>query len=337
MGPFTFRFHGVIVSAALSMLVPRATSAQPTDASPSCSAGQVTSPDTAGHCCWPAQAWAESRQACLGIPQCPPGLIANGDTCVKEECPPGEQTSPDTAGHCCWPGQAWSTLRSQCAGIPQCPAGLLAAGELCAAPLPQQAPPPPPSVLPPPPPSLPPPLGRVTPALLIEGGFVGAAGSNPSLHILGANLDAGLSLRVGFQPHFPEKGGGNWHGLDLHALAGISGAGALYADGADLGMIMAEGAFEAGYEIMHFGHADDDFDQHGIGAFIGPRVGFQYSDIVLQHVDGVDPAVGAVASLLFPLLNAKERHLTNRMINFGVWVLPGTGLTFFTIGGGGAI
>lgn len=47
-----------------------------------CPAGQLTTPDTAGQCCWPAQVWSASRQSCFGTPQCPAGFITQESTCV---------------------------------------------------------------------------------------------------------------------------------------------------------------------------------------------------------------------------------------------------------------
>jgi hypothetical protein len=47
-----------------------------------CPPGQAISGDTAGHCCWPGQAWAQSRAACIGAPSCPTGFSAAGESCV---------------------------------------------------------------------------------------------------------------------------------------------------------------------------------------------------------------------------------------------------------------
>lgn len=135
--------------------------ATPSDAS--CAEGKLKGPDTAGRCCWPGQAWSSSRQACVGIPQCPAGLTAQGEDC-QVACPPGQAVGPDTAGHCCWPSQVWSRSRQVCVGLPQCPGGMLAQAESCvaeaqvAAPPPASAPPPP--AAPPPPPD----AARETPA-----------------------------------------------------------------------------------------------------------------------------------------------------------------------------
>ncbi len=42
----------------------------------------AVSPDTQGNCCWPRQVWASAQQRCVGVPECPPGLAAKGETCV---------------------------------------------------------------------------------------------------------------------------------------------------------------------------------------------------------------------------------------------------------------
>ncbi len=95
-----------------------------------CPPGQARSMDTAGHCCWPAQAWSRSRRQCVGVPQCPEGTRVEGETCVSV-CGAGQSITADTAGHCCWPGQAWSSTRQACVGIPQCPTGFEAEGQSC--------------------------------------------------------------------------------------------------------------------------------------------------------------------------------------------------------------
>lgn len=47
-----------------------------------CPAGQSVTADTAGRCCWPNQVWAASRNVCVGVPLCPEGFAAYGETCV---------------------------------------------------------------------------------------------------------------------------------------------------------------------------------------------------------------------------------------------------------------
>jgi hypothetical protein len=63
-----------------------------------CPGGQAVSADTAGHCCWPAQAWSSSRGACVGAPQCPAGMVAQGEVCapmvVAREAPAAAAGQP---------------------------------------------------------------------------------------------------------------------------------------------------------------------------------------------------------------------------------------------------
>lgn len=47
-----------------------------------CAEGRVSSPETAGRCCWPGQSWSEEHGRCSGPPSCPEGLTAEGDRCV---------------------------------------------------------------------------------------------------------------------------------------------------------------------------------------------------------------------------------------------------------------
>ena len=96
-----------------------------------CEAGKQRSPDTAGHCCWPGQAWNGSR--CVGAPiSCPAGfqIDASGERCKKKvvTCKEGKVV---VRGHCCWPDQAWSTQRNRCLGKPKCPPTHERKGEVC--------------------------------------------------------------------------------------------------------------------------------------------------------------------------------------------------------------
>jgi hypothetical protein len=89
---------------------------------PRCTGGKEISPDTNGHCCFPAQVWADGR--CVGIPsQCPPmtRLNAAGATCDLMDCMAGQKRVDGV--NCCWPGQGWSRTRSVCVGLPRCPGG----------------------------------------------------------------------------------------------------------------------------------------------------------------------------------------------------------------------
>ncbi|MCV4732777.1 hypothetical protein OFB80_33340, partial [Escherichia coli] len=48
-----------------------------------CKGGQTATVDTAGHCCWPEQAWSTAKSACIGKPRCPAGMTGKGETCVE--------------------------------------------------------------------------------------------------------------------------------------------------------------------------------------------------------------------------------------------------------------
>jgi hypothetical protein len=51
-------------------------------AAPQCPYGQSVTVETGGHCCWSGQVWSTARQACVGVPQCPPGLAPTGESCA---------------------------------------------------------------------------------------------------------------------------------------------------------------------------------------------------------------------------------------------------------------
>jgi hypothetical protein len=51
-----------------------------------CADGKTRSPATAGHCCWPGQAWSAERSACAGKPTgCPAGYGIAKSGCVKSK------------------------------------------------------------------------------------------------------------------------------------------------------------------------------------------------------------------------------------------------------------
>jgi hypothetical protein len=50
-----------------------------------CPRGQSITDDTGGHCCWGGQVWSKARETCIGIPQCPPDLQAQGEACVPAQ------------------------------------------------------------------------------------------------------------------------------------------------------------------------------------------------------------------------------------------------------------
>src|SRR5581483_9116810 len=56
----------------------------------------AASADTLGHCCWPEQAWSESRQVCVGVPRCPVGWKPQRELCVVDvpELPPAPEPPP---------------------------------------------------------------------------------------------------------------------------------------------------------------------------------------------------------------------------------------------------
>lgn len=57
---------------------------------PICQGGKVRAPD-GFHCCWPGQAWAKSRNVCIGVPiTCPDGTTLSGEDCLGTAfCPIG--------------------------------------------------------------------------------------------------------------------------------------------------------------------------------------------------------------------------------------------------------
>lgn len=67
-----------------------------------CPEGQFITPDTAGHCCWPGQVYATSRDRCVGVPTCLNGFVAEGEQCVAAAPAPtptslgGRTTVPET-------------------------------------------------------------------------------------------------------------------------------------------------------------------------------------------------------------------------------------------------
>ena len=102
----------------------------PARAQTACPPGQSVGPDTQGHCCFPAQAWSNARNQCVGIPACSAGMRAEGEACVVA-CKEGQVITAETDGRCCWPGQIWSRSRQACAGVPTCPEGTYREGTEC--------------------------------------------------------------------------------------------------------------------------------------------------------------------------------------------------------------
>jgi hypothetical protein len=55
----------------------------PSGAAGSCPTGKTVGPDTAGHCCWPGQAFSISRNVCVGVPtECPDDMHPAGEACT---------------------------------------------------------------------------------------------------------------------------------------------------------------------------------------------------------------------------------------------------------------
>jgi hypothetical protein len=178
-------------------------------------------------------------------------------------------------------------------------------------------------------------IGRTSVDAVIGGAFVLGLSSSPEFNIYGGGVEAGARVLIGFQPEFPGDEGGNWHGLDVRALGSFHGAGIVY-ENTGAGFIMLSGSLVAAYEFLHFGATDTlSGKQKGIGGLVGVRFGFQWSDIIAEEsLSGVDPTIGGVASLVFPSYDARLGDFASGCLNFGFWVLPGTNLTFLTIGGG---
>lgn len=63
----------------------------PKGAVKACSKGKVR---TQGACCWPAQGYSETKKRCVGEPECPGGMTADGEECVVARVEPEERTEP---------------------------------------------------------------------------------------------------------------------------------------------------------------------------------------------------------------------------------------------------
>jgi hypothetical protein len=98
-----------------------------------CADGKVKNADTAGHCCWEGQVWAQGK--CIGPPRaCPKGwsIDRSRDACALDACPHGMVRPPNARTECCWPGQAWSRINGVCVGAPRCPKDFELRGDTCA-------------------------------------------------------------------------------------------------------------------------------------------------------------------------------------------------------------
>lgn len=109
-----------------------------------CHTGQVRNESTEGHCCWEGQTWSEKARGCVGLAECPKGLLPthDGQDCEVAGCPTGKTPTGDG---CCWPQQRWvpdaddqgaphdhgGPKSGRCVGAPRCPDGLLIEGPDC--------------------------------------------------------------------------------------------------------------------------------------------------------------------------------------------------------------
>ncbi len=130
---------GLRLPCLIALLLALPAAAAPDD--DACPAGKVRNEDTAGHCCWEGQAWSGLYKQCVGLAECPAGLLPteDGEDCAPLECADGRVA---IGGGCCWPGQRWT---HRCAGRPECPAGRVPDGGECVAPDPDRPPPLPPA------------------------------------------------------------------------------------------------------------------------------------------------------------------------------------------------
>jgi len=78
---------GSATTPAAGEAIARAALTAPTQPDLDCPDGQLTSPDTAGHCCWPDQAWSSTKGRCVGAPRCPPGMTVAREQCVAAAKP----------------------------------------------------------------------------------------------------------------------------------------------------------------------------------------------------------------------------------------------------------
>ena len=110
----------VLALGLLCLLHPLEASADDVD----CAPGQYRNESTEGHCCWEGQTWGVTEKRCIGLAECPPGLLPSddGEDCSAAECMHG---LVESGGGCCWPGQRWVTEggSGRCSGTPRCPPG----------------------------------------------------------------------------------------------------------------------------------------------------------------------------------------------------------------------
>jgi hypothetical protein len=80
----TVRFFAGLVLALSALVLPANASAQ------TCRGGRVR---VSGRCCWPGQDWSNQARACVGPPQCPTGMVEEGETCVPDTTPAASPTT----------------------------------------------------------------------------------------------------------------------------------------------------------------------------------------------------------------------------------------------------
>src|SRR5687768_5679304 len=79
---------GVVMISAIALAsVPVTAEAQ------ACAEGRVSSAETAGRCCWPAQVWSDTSRSCEGTPSCPAPWVAHGETCAAPMITPSSLTA----------------------------------------------------------------------------------------------------------------------------------------------------------------------------------------------------------------------------------------------------
>ncbi len=288
--------------AIVLILVPTLAAAQ---AGP-CPSGQVRSADTAGHCCWPGQAWSRVRQVCVGVPECPAGLQISGETCVSGAQPAWEPPPPPS-------------------------------------PLPPSPPPPSPPLSPP---AVAAPQGPVVivesrpQRFLIKadvgGSFrlgLGVLGFEPAV-TYGGGVEAGVSLFVGFAPDLPSVNGGIWQAFRLETLGAFYGAGTFAQNGE--GLIAANGTVTAGYQFLYFRHLDElDVEQKGVGFFVGLRLGYEWMDVLPdQQYASTAFVYGLAVAASFPTLKGARRRFSLGEVRIA-YLMTTAGFAYWSIGGCG--
>lgn len=99
----SFLSIAILFPLLLSLVVsPSAYASSPTPSTQTekgpCPEGKLRTEDTAGNCCWPGQAWSNTRSQCLGEPiACPPQMSIDPTGCVASETPELPDTSTDVS------------------------------------------------------------------------------------------------------------------------------------------------------------------------------------------------------------------------------------------------